>query len=61
MEVGNRIRRERQRLGISQEELSHRAYVSRPTLSHWETGRTLPDAQSLWFFPRYSERALMSS
>lgn len=47
MEVGNRIRRERQRLGISQEELSHRAYVSRPTLSHWETGRTLPDAQSL--------------
>ena len=47
MEVGNRIRRERQRLGISQEELSRRAYVSRPTLSHWETGRTLPDAQSL--------------
>lgn len=41
MEVGNRIRRERQRLGISQEELSRRAYVSRPTLSHWETGRTL--------------------
>ena len=23
------------------------AHISRPTLSHWETGRTLPDAQSL--------------
>ncbi len=53
MEVGNRIRRERQRLGISQEELSHRAYIA-PTLSHWETGRTPLTRNPCWFFPRYS-------
>ena len=34
---------------FSRSELSRRAYISRPTLSHWETGRTLPDAQSCWF------------
>ena len=47
MNVGERIRENRARMGLSQEELEQRALVSRPTLSHWETGRTLPDAQSL--------------
>lgn len=47
MNVGERIRGYRTAMGLSQEELAQRALVSRPTLSHWETGRTLPDAQSL--------------
>ncbi len=47
MNVGERIREHRAKMGLSQEELAQRALVSRPTLSHWETGRTLPDAQSL--------------
>ena len=47
MNVGERIRERRTSMGLSQEELARRALVSRPTLSHWETGRTLPDAQSL--------------
>lgn len=47
MDVGNQIRERRQRLGLSQEELAQRLYVSRVTVSHWETGRTLPDVQSM--------------
>lgn len=47
MDVGNQIRERRQALGLSQEELARRLYVSRVTVSHWETGRTLPDVQSM--------------
>ena len=47
MDVGNQIRKRRQALGLSQEELAQRLYVSRVTVSHWETGRTLPDVQSM--------------
>ena len=47
MEVGNRIREERERLGVSQEELARRIFVSRQTVSNWETGKTYPDVQSL--------------
>ena len=47
MDIGNQIRERRQRLGLSQEELAQRLYVSRVTVSHWETGKTLPDVQSM--------------
>ena len=47
MDVGNQIRVQRQRLGLSQEELAQRLYVTRVTISHWETGKTLPDVQSM--------------
>ena len=47
MDIGNQIREHRQQLGLSQEELAQRLYVSRVTISHWETGRTLPDVQSM--------------
>lgn len=47
MDVGNQIRERRQALGLSQEELAQRLYVSRVTVSHWETGKTLPDVQSM--------------
>lgn len=39
MDVGNQIRERRQALGISQEELAQRLYVSRVTVSHWGTER----------------------
>lgn len=38
MDVGNQIRERRQQLGLSQEELAQRLYVTRVTVSHWETG-----------------------
>lgn len=47
MDIGNQIRERRQAVGLSQEELAQRLYVSRVTVSHWETGKTLPDVQSM--------------
>ncbi|WP_428378966.1 helix-turn-helix domain-containing protein [Olsenella sp. Marseille-QA0557] len=47
MDIGNQIKERRQRLGLSQEELAERLYVSRATVSHWETSKTLPDVQSM--------------
>ena len=47
MQVGNRIREERERLGLPQEELARQIFVSRQTVSNWETGKTYPDVQSL--------------
>ena len=47
MDIGNQIRERRSRLGLSQDELARKLYVSRVTISHWETGKTLPDAQSM--------------
>ena len=47
VEVSNRIREEREGLGLSQEDLARRIFVSRQTVSNWETGKTYPDVQSL--------------
>ncbi|WP_239471111.1 helix-turn-helix transcriptional regulator [Olsenella uli] len=47
MDIGNQIRERRTRLGLSQNELAQRLYVSRVTVSHWETSKTLPDVQSM--------------
>lgn len=37
MDVGNQIRERRHELGLSQEELAQRLYVSRVTVSKWGT------------------------
>lgn len=47
MEIGQRIRDHRARLGLSQDELASRVYVSRQTISSWENSKTYPDVQSL--------------
>ena len=47
MEIGNRIREERGKHGLSQEDLANEIFVSRQTVSNWETGKTYPDVQSL--------------
>lgn len=47
MELAGQIKKHRQALGISQEALAERIYVSRQTISNWETARTYPDVQSL--------------
>lgn len=47
MEVNTQIKRRREAAGLSQEELAERLYVTRQTLSNWETGKTYPDINSL--------------
>lgn len=45
--VGARIRTLREAAGMSQGALARRVFVARQTVNNWETGKTLPDAQSL--------------
>lgn len=45
--IGARIKTVRRAAGLSQEELAEAIWVSRNTVSNWETDATLPDAQSL--------------
>lgn len=52
MEVGRHIRELRARLGLSQDDLAARVYVSRQTISSWENARTYPDLQSLVLLAR---------
>ncbi len=47
MELGSQIRKRRQGLGLSQEELAERVYATRQSVSNWENGRTCPDIKSL--------------
>ena len=46
MDIANQIRTRRTAMGLSQEDLAQRIYVSRQTISNWETERTYPDIQS---------------
>ena len=45
--IGIGIRMQRERLGMSQQDLAQACMVSRQTISNWETGKTLPDIQSM--------------
>ncbi len=47
MDVGSNIRSLRLARGLTQEDLAATLFVSRQTISHWESNRTSPDAQSL--------------
>lgn len=45
--VSGRIYAERTRRGWSQRELGRRIFVHQVTVSHWESGKRLPDVVSL--------------
>lgn len=47
MEVGRQIRKYREHMDFSQEQLAEKVYVSRQTISNWETGKSYPDINSL--------------
>ena len=47
VELGAHIKRYRTERGMSQEDLAARIYVSRQTVSNWETDKTYPDVESL--------------
>ena len=47
MDIGNRIKKYRESNKISQEELADKVFVSRQTISNWETNKNYPDIKSL--------------
>ena len=46
-DVGRNIKNLRKKMGISQETLAEKLYVTRQAVSQWETGRTQPDLKTL--------------
>ena len=47
MELSGQIKKHRDELGLSQEELAEKIFVTRQSVSNWENGKTYPDLQSL--------------
>ena len=46
MDISNQIKTRREAMGLSQEQLAEKLYVSRQTISNWERDKTHPDVQS---------------
>lgn len=47
MEIGAQIKKYREAQGLSQEALAEKIFVTRQTISNWETGKSYPDVHSL--------------
>lgn len=47
MEIGKQIKKYRTEMSLSQDMLAERVYVTRQTISNWETGKNYPDVKSL--------------
>ena len=47
MTIGENIQEHRKKLGLSQEELGQKLFVSRQTISLWEKDQTLPTIENL--------------
>lgn len=47
MDIGNKIKKYRESRHMSQDELALKVYVSRQTISNWETNKNYPDIKSL--------------
>ena len=55
MELGNQIKAHRAVLSLSQEELAEKVYVTRQTVSNWETGVS----HSYRYHTKYDEPTLI--
>lgn len=47
MEISTQIKKYRNEMKLSQEELAEKVYVTRQTISNWENGKSYPDIHSL--------------
>lgn len=47
MNLGNRIKQEREKLNLSQDELAQKMNISRQAVSKWETGKSYPDIETI--------------
>lgn len=58
MALGESIKEKRKQQGITQQELADRLYVSRQTISSWETGKSFPDIATLISLSNYFDLSL---
>ena len=47
MEIGEQIKKYRTEMGLSQDRLAEKIFVSRQTISNWENNKNYPDVKSL--------------
>lgn len=45
MELGNQIKKYREKMGFSQDQLAEMLYVTRQSVSKWESGDAVPDLE----------------
>lgn len=58
MELSTQIKKYRTEQNLSQEELAEKVYVSRQTISNWETNKSYPDIHSLILLSKVYEISL---
>ena len=58
MELKEHLKEHRNRLGLSQEDVAERIFVSRQTISNWENDKTYPDMQSLLLLSRLFDTSI---
>ncbi len=47
MQIGNQVKKYREGLNLSQEELADKIFVTRQTISNWENNKNYPDIKSI--------------
>ncbi len=58
MDIGKRIKKYREMKNISQDELALAIFVSRQTISNWETNKSYPDIKSLTLLSNFFKVSL---
>lgn len=58
MELGKQIKKYRNNINLSQEQLAERIFVSRQTISNWENDKNYPDIKSLLLLSKVFEVSL---
>lgn len=58
MEITEQLKTYRKKMNLSQDELAEIIYVSRQTISNWETGKSYPDLKSLLLMSDYFDVSL---
>ncbi len=58
MELGKQIKKYRNNISLSQEQLAERIFVSRQTISNWENDKNYPDIKSLLLLSEVFEVSL---
>lgn len=60
MKFGEKIKTLRLRKGLSQQELAYKLYISRQTITKWETNKSLPDIPKLKMLSAFFDTSIDS-